>query len=185
MSRGRLLAIASLLIVAVLSRWLLLRSTEPVPGDELPVARPDYSLDQFQLRAMNEVGQPRFVLTAPRMERNPRDGSALVRTPLLELFDAGRVAWTVDAGHAWIRDDGQEIRLIEDVDLLQIEGTETRLATEALLVYPDGQIIETDLPVTIRRQHNLLQGTGLEARLNDNRWELKSDVKSIYYPPRG
>lgn len=182
MSGPRIAALVVLIVLAVASRYLLLRDEGDRDPDRLPDARSDYSLVDFELIAMNSHGQPSFRLAAPRLERDPEDESAHVSEPRIALFEAAEPVWHLEARSGWVRGDGEEIRLAGDVSALSTDEPPVAVGATALTIFPELRTLTSREAVTLRKDNNAMTGVGLRADLRSNRWELLSDVKASFLP---
>lgn len=179
----RLVQVTLLIALAGLTRWWLI-SREPDEGPEmLPTARSDYTLENFELLAMNDQGDPSFQVQSPYLEKVPEDGSVVLRTPVVHLYEEGQHRWRIDANSGWIRADGGEMELQGRVVLAQDEPRHLTIRTQNLRIYPDEDRAHTDHPVRIERPDAQMDGVGLDAWLDSERIELLSEVKGHYEPP--
>ena len=119
---GRVGATLLLLVAALVSGWALWRQS----GSDLPVVagngRPDYVLHDFELVALDDQGQESFTLRAPSMLRNPDERSMRMATPVFLLPDRHDRYWRVSSRDGWISPDGDELRLVGDVQVASPPG---------------------------------------------------------------
>ncbi len=180
---GRVGATLLLLVAALVSGWALWRQS----GSDLPVVagngRPDYVLHDFELVALDDQGQESFTLRAPSMLRNPDERSMRMATPVFLLPDRHDRYWRVSSRDGWISPDGDELRLVGDVQVTSPPGErKVGMNTEQLNVYPDRDLATSAALVTITQPGSILRGRGLETDLASKRYVLKSQVHTRYVP---
>jgi lipopolysaccharide export system protein LptC len=179
----RAVATVLLLVAALASGWALWRKRNA----DMPVVagngRPDYVLHDFELVALDGQGRESFTLRAPSMLRNPDERSMRMATPVFLLPDSEQRYWRVTAREGWISPDGDELRLLGDVQVASPPGTrKVAMNTEQLNVYPDRDLAVSPALVTITQPGSILRGRGLETNLASKRYVLKSQVRSRHVP---
>jgi lipopolysaccharide export system protein LptC len=182
----KLLAILLLTVLAAGTRWWLIRMQDAdQKAGSLPDARSEYTLDNFDLLVMNKQGLPSFQIESPRLERVPNDGSAIVEKPLMHLFENGNRTWRIDAESGWVRQDGEEI-LLQGKVLMSKGKAQEQIVVHArdLTLYPQKELAQSSEPVQISRPGTVMAGVGLKARLDLEKFELLSEVKGRYEPPK-
>lgn len=116
LNRRRVIIGIVLLALAAGSWWLTRNAAQPVDGDAARASRaPDYTIEDFIARSMNEYGAPKYVLSAQRLLHYPSDDTAHLVQPVLmqHLPDGARVTTRADAGV--MPGDGREIVMIGNV----------------------------------------------------------------------
>jgi lipopolysaccharide export system protein LptC len=185
MNRSQLGAIVLLALFALVTQWLLAfqRAQEAQPK---PVVtdRSDYTLDTFNLRAMNKSGELAFELKAPTMTRNPKDESMQVATPTIWVEDRAGRRWDVRADTAWVRGDGELITLAGGIEARHQNAADPDenlvIRTNALDLHPTAKSLTTDERVTIERSGSILMGLGLVADLTQKSFVIPADVKARF-----
>jgi lipopolysaccharide export system protein LptC len=180
MNRRAVLTIALTVTAALASygAWLL-RPLPPPSGDAGP-PRSDYTLDDYRLVVLNKRGKASFVNTGPYLARNPYDESLTLNHPQF-VFPGkpGKGDWTAHSETAWVSAKGDEVRMARSIvlDGPKFAGKDqTRMLTERLTVFPNLQTAHSDLLVTVTRGASILHGTGMNADMKNNRFELLSKV---------
>lgn len=180
----RAIAMVLLLAGAVISGWAVWNQSSRDPSlAELP-GQPDYTLEDFEIVALNEQGKESFTLRAPRLERDPAAKTMDIVTPLF-LIPAGEDSqggpWEVRSKTGWISADGGELRLRGDVeaDSTGADGRAVTLASEQLNVFPKTKRATSAVAVTLTQPGLTIHGRELEAHLDSKR-VLLQDTKTRY-----
>ena len=174
----------ALLLAAIASGWLAWdnRARPEVSGE---TERSDYVLYDFELVALDEQGQERMTLRAPQLARQPGDESLDIQTPLFLLPDGNGHHWQLSAQTGWVRADGKELILREDVlGRSPEQGTmpDTRISTQTLTVLPDQNLARTDVAVRLSQPGLVQTGVGMELDTATRNLRLLSQVKTRYEP---
>jgi lipopolysaccharide export system protein LptC len=174
--------------VAAATGWLLwlLREADP-PAVLVGPPRSDYSVEQFQLVALDAAGAEAFAAHGPRLARHPFLGTIDIEEPRFTFPDQEGALWHSRAARAWVSRDGSELRLLGDVELdgpAADAAEPIRLRSERLDVFPRENRVATDTAVTVTEPGSILRARGLRADLDARRVELLSEVKIRHEPPR-
>lgn len=172
-----------LLAAAALTGWSLWRERGAAPL-AAGVARADYVLEDFELVALDERGRESFTLRAPRLARDPSARTLDIATPVFRIpaRPGGRTGdWNIRSDTGWVSADGDELRLRGDVlaSSVDIDGQPVTMATQQLNVFPETKRATSPVAVTLRQPGLILNGHGLEARLDARRMHL-NDVRVRY-----
>jgi lipopolysaccharide export system protein LptC len=188
------LAIIVLLGLAAASGWLLWLLREPLPAEALTgPPRSDYQLIDFSLVVLDEFGRESFAATGPRLARHPYAGTIEVSEPVLTLpergEDSGRAEgqWVARSRSAWVSADAEELRLLRDVRVDAPPGARgpAHLQSERLDLFPKAREMRSEVAVTASGPGFILEGVGLEAELDSQRFRLLDEVRARYAPPQG
>jgi len=150
-ARQRILVLA-MASVGALAWWL--RQGEETPGSNMddPERRPDYTVDDFNVTTMDELGAPHRHLTATELRHYPDDDTKELETPRLTLYVETGPPWLVRSETAWISSDDNLIRMHGEVYIDRAAGVETRpvhMKTREVVVKRDENYAQTDQPVRI------------------------------------
>lgn len=180
--------------LALGSGWLLWLLRDPRPAQELTgPPRSDYQLIDFSLVVLDELGRESFAATGPRLARHPFAGTIEVSEPLMTLperrVEEGREPgqWVARARSAWVSADAEELRLLREVQVDAPPGARgpAMLLSERLDLFPKAREMRSDVAVTARGPGFILEGIGLEAELDSQRFRLLDEVRARYAPPQG
>ena len=180
---------AALLVVmtaAALGSWYLARSDRPGDSDELPynVVHRGYYLKSARILGTGENGDLLYEIDAEHAEQ--QSDKRIEFTDVRIRYSPGSaIPWTVNADAATLSEDSPRITLRGHVRATSNAGSaenETEIRTQYLELDPERFLAETDQRVQIRIGARSLTATGMLASLNDDRIELKSNVRGKIAP---
>lgn len=187
----RYIGMLVVLSLALLSWWFLNqeRSMEGRESHDSHVV--DYSMRDFEVTAMDDLGRPRHRLSGVSMQHYVDDGSSMLEKPELLLYlptaqQRGPAAvdrWVLQAERAQIDKSGSQALLEGDVQVQHIDasGVLTQsLRTRDLQVRIDQQRAESGEPVEIRERHGVTRAQGLKIDLKAGEIELLAAVRGEY-----
>lgn len=173
-----------LLVAAAVSGWSAWKQRDVPEPESSAVERSDYLMRDFEMISLDDQGKESMTLRAPEMQRNPKDETFTITTPLFLLPDNEGHHWEMRAKSGWVSPKGDELRLTGDV-----KGTSPKQAavpstfdTQRLNVFPRKNLASTDAAVTITRPGSILSGVGFETNTRTRQYAFKSQVKTRYEP---
>ena len=173
-----------LLVAAVLSGWSAWKQRDVAEPEALSSDRPDYLMRDFEMISLDDQGKESITLRAPEMQRNPKDQTFTIATPLFQLPDTDGHHWEMRSKTAWVSAKGDEMRLAGDVT--GRSPKEASLAstfdTQRLNVFPRKNLAVTDTAVTITQPGSILTGVGFETNTKTSQYQIKSQSKLRYVP---
>ncbi|MGY0505303.1 LPS export ABC transporter periplasmic protein LptC [Luteimonas sp. e5] len=182
MSRRGVLRLV-LLVAAIAVGWGILHERRQPPGEAAAQARADYLLHDFEIIALRKDGSEGFTLRAPQLARSPDTREMDIDNPVFTFPHRDGSHWRSRSASGWVDGEGNHLRLRGDVQLDNPDGDSgLTMQTEALDVFRDRDIATSDGLVTITQPGSIARGRGLEARLDENRFILKSEVRAQYAP---
>lgn len=121
---ARKLLLGLALLAAALGSWWLTHHAAVVPeqGRAAAAREPDYVIDDFLARAMNETGTSRYRLSAERLLHYPDDDTAHLVEPVLVQYLPGGARTTTRARTGVMPGDGSEILMRGDVHVTRTAG---------------------------------------------------------------
>ncbi|MDZ4350116.1 MAG: LPS export ABC transporter periplasmic protein LptC [Xanthomonadaceae bacterium] len=173
--------VAVLAIASSIAVWQL-RSDDAIQEFTGP-PRADYTLDNYQLVALDESGRAAFSAHGPLLVRDPYSHELSLQQPRLRIYQEDGGYWLTRADTGWVDSAGEQLRLTGSVVVDGHEANDARhlrLETELLRLFPKNDLIRTDQPVTITQANSILQGRGLEANLGQRQIRVLSEVKARY-----
>ena len=180
--QGTVIAVLAVL-AAVTGWWAWTLSEEEGPAPLVGPPRSDYSVESFELVSYDEAGAEAFSMRGPRLARHPELGHIEVEQPRLRMPVDARSGWTGRSERAWIRRDGDVVRMLGKVDLqspLPVGAAPTRLKSEQIELLPETRTATSEVLVTITGPGSILRGRGMRADLATRRLELLNEVEGRY-----
>lgn len=180
------MSIIAVLGVAAFGSWYLARpdvndAQSPKPIDLEHVG---YYLKQARILGTGENGDLLYEIEAERAEQRA-DARIEFTAVQVRYAPESNVAWTVNANEATLREGSPRIELRGDVRVTsnhsEIEEI-TEITTQYLEFDPDRYVAETDQKVQLRFGSRSVTATGMLASLNDDRIELRSNVRGRITP---
>jgi len=159
--------------------------------------RSDYTLGNFTLDALDELGHHSFTMVAPRLVRKEDDASIYVTTPDYEIVDNSGNLWKGRSESAWVNKDGTIMKLEGEVDLHRIESdkaTPIQMLTRDLTILTDPKTkdpkqvrerrLETAAPTTMIDPDTVAHGVGMKADMTLKSIEFLADFHSTTQPKK-
>jgi lipopolysaccharide export system protein LptC len=117
----RKLVLALVLAAIAASTWWFTRDAALPTGTSDVKARqdPDYIVEKYAVRAMNEQGSPHYTLTAQRLTHYPHDDTAHFIEPVLVRFQPNGARVTTRADTGVMPGDAREIVMNGNVHTTQ------------------------------------------------------------------
>ncbi len=172
---------------AVGSFWLLtvMQSTEADMQAAALRNEPDYIVEKFSFVRMSEAGQPHYIFSGSKLTHRPVDDISDVVTPRLQAINPGQPVMTMSANNARISNADNTVHLQGDVAVDRPSAAGARnmsLRTDALMIYPDEDRMETDQTVTMDLGSTTVQGKGLQVNNATQQMRLPERSKMTFAP---
>jgi lipopolysaccharide export system protein LptC len=174
------------LTAAALASWYLARDKTPAATDDLPydTAHRGYYLKAARILGTGEDGSLLYEIEAAHAEQETRD--RIEFTDVRIRYSPGSdIPWVVNADEATLREGAPRISLRGFVKILNTGETsdqDIEIRTQYLELDPERFVAETEDRVQIRFGTRSVTATGMLASLNDDRIELKSNVRGKIVP---
>jgi len=178
------------LLVAVLlvglGWWLSDDTQQPGPalaqGEE---ANTDYYMRGFTLHSADETGRWRYRIDGERLLHFVKDGVWTLSAPTMVFYPETGAPWhgKAERGRLWA--DGDEGELLGVVEMRREASAQNKavtLLTRDVRLRPNDQYAETDAPVEVDHEAGRVTGVGGRVFLDQDRYELLSNVKGHYAP---
>lgn len=144
----------------------------------------DVFIHDFTITAMDESGQPNYILKANRLEHYSDSEYAVIEQPVIQLTQGGH-HWMISAKAGEIDDINQLIMLRGAVVLEQQDNQQpVRLETEQLDIDVLQKIASSPLTVTIFQQKFTLKSEGMILNNASGQLELLNSVEGNYVQPQ-
>lgn len=171
------------LLALLLATYWLYQQVQPLPSkaDSSKRHDPDIVISDFSALTLDELGAPRFRLSAQQLMHYPDDDSTHLQSPRLSSLYPDRPPVYTSAMRGEISSGGDEIFLREGVKIVRAsDGTqnERTFTTEYLHIIPDRDLAETDQAVTIMDAHNTIHAVGMRFDNKARVVQLLSQVRS-------
>lgn len=182
----RTISLIAVLSAAALASWYLARDKQPEATDDLPYhgTHRGYYLKSARILGTGEDGSLLYEIEAEYAEQASRDRIEFTDVRIRYSPDSD-IPWIVDADEATLREGAPRISLRGFVKILNSGETsdqDIEIRTQYLELDPEQFIAETEDRVQIRFGTRSVTATGMLASLNDDRIELKSNVRGKIVP---
>jgi lipopolysaccharide export system protein LptC len=184
-STTRLLPLALMFALALLTFWLERAVREEEPHPTLRRHDPDYLVSNFTTTSYNRDGAAESMLSAAKMIHYPDDDSTELIAPRVVQTRPSEPRMTVSAERGALSRDGDEIFLYDNVLLVREADKErpaARMMTSFLHVVRDRSLVRTDREVTIVEERRMLSGRGMEYNNQSLQFQLLSEVRGLFEP---
>jgi len=174
------------LTIGALGSWYLARTNRPAEIGVLPydLEHRGYYLKNARILGTGEDGSLLYEIEAAHAEQETKDRIEFTDVRIRYSPHAD-VPWIVHADEATLREGSPRIALRGHVRAVGTRGDEdedTEIRTQYLEFDPERYVAETDERVQIRIGARSLTATGMLASLNDDKVELKSNVRGKIAP---
>lgn len=177
--KSGLLLLLLLLAVAGITTWLRTRPDNAAPATAADTIKQiDFFLENFRIRQYDDEGRLHYTFKGAQMNHFQQDDRAEISSPDLVLNPREK-GWTVQAYRAVTRGTAEEIRFLGNVRVEQADSVLIR--TEALLLKPGTEYMETLEPVVITGNGSNIEAQSLRANLQTGKHTLTM-VKGRYEP---
>ena len=182
----RSIALIIVLTAAALGSWYLARSNRAADIEGVPydTSHRGYYLKSARILGTNEDGSLLYEIEAKHAEQQARDRIEFSEVRIRYSPDAN-IPWVVHADTATLLEGNPRITLRGHVRALGASDDgdqDTEIRTQYLELDPERYVAETDERVQLRIGSRSLTATGMLASLNENKVELKSNVRGKIAP---
>ncbi len=186
MTSPRSFVLLAVLTAGALGSWYLARPVKSSDSNELPyeAAHRGYYLKSARILGTGENGGLLYEIEADHAEQQ-NDNRIEFTEVRVRYSPASDIPWTVNADEATLREGSPRITLRGHVRATSKGSSaddETEIRTQYLELDPERFVAETDHRVQIRIGARSLTATGMLASLNDDKIELKSNVRGKIAP---
>ena len=182
---ARTITLLVVLIAAALGSWYLARSDRGAETDALPydAEHRGYYLKSARILGTDTDGSLLYEIEAEEAVQEAQDRIEFTNVRIRYSPDSD-VPWIVHADAATLREGEPRIALRGHVRAVgrSSDDQDTEIRTPYLELHPEQFIAETDERVQIRIGARSLTATGMLASLNENKVELKSNVRGKIVP---
>ncbi len=175
-----------ILSLAAIGSWYLARSNSSTEIDAFPAdsTQHGYYLKNARILGTGKDGSLLYEIEAERAEQQ-EDKRIDFSKVQIRYSPASDVPWIVNADNASLKSDNPMITLHGHVKISNSGASsngDTEIRTQYLELNPERYIAETDRRVQIRFGSRSVTATGMLASLEDDRIELKANVRGKIAP---
>lgn len=196
MNKNRLtLLLVIALIGAFIVVWDLPPGTFTGPTEDAATIRfPNTYLTNMHTREFNKDGFLSFELeselaevfgsTGNKNRQKKANGVTRFKKPTMQFHSPDKPTWHVKGNVGIAHNNGEKFELRWGVNIWHVDakGEKTEIKTVKLTIFPEREYAETDKPVTITTAEGTTEATGMRLFLNEQRFQLLSNVKGYYEP---
>tara|TARA_R110002096_G_scaffold116164_3_gene251776 strand:+ start:34362 stop:34919 length:558 start_codon:yes stop_codon:yes gene_type:complete len=175
-----------LLTLAAMGSWYLARSHSQTDVEAFPTdaAHHGYYLKNARILGTGEDGSLMYEIIAELAEQQEDERINFSRVRI-RYSPASDVPWVVNADEATLKSDDPMIALrghVQIVNAGDASADDTEIRTQYLEFNPERYIAETNERVQIRFGARSVTATGMLASLQENKIELKANVRGKIAP---
>ena len=182
---ARSLTLLIILTAAALGSWYIARVNSGAEVDELPydAEHRGYYLKSARILGTDTDGSLLYEIEAEEAVQEAQDRIEFSNVRI-RYSPASDIPWTVRADSATLREGDPRIALRGHVRAVgrSANDQDTEIRTQYLELHPERYVAETDERVQVRIGARSLTATGMLASLNENKVELKSNVRGKIAP---
>lgn len=144
----------------------------------------DFFIVSGQYTVFDEDGELSSIMKSDEAKHYPNRNKALLKNPNLLIYREDNPPWRLTAINGEYDMNDENLTFTQNVVITRNEELETpwTLKTESLTLLNKTRFITTKQPVTISDSFSILQGTGMNAWIDDKKIELTSNVRGNYAP---
>jgi len=174
------------LSAAAFGSWYVARDKQTGEADTAPVdtSHRGYYLKSARILGTRDDGSLLYEIEAEHAEQEAADRIEFRDVRIRYTPDAA-IPWVVEADEATLREGSPRIALrghVRAVGRMDDDAPDTEIRTQYLELDPERFVAETEERVQIRVGARSLTATGMLASMNENRVELKSNVRGKIAP---
>lgn len=145
-----------LVLTAALGSFYLLqllnRAGEQIQADKR-ANEPDYIIENFSFVHMSKEGKPSYIIAGDKLTHRPIDDSSVIDKPRVHSLASDKPPMEILSQTARVDQDNSRVTLNGTVTIDRAAAPNAQamhMATEKLVVFPDEDRMETDVPVKMK-----------------------------------
>jgi lipopolysaccharide export system protein LptC len=176
------------LILAIIAVWSvsLFFKVDKAPVPSTVVASTerssDYTMADFTITTMDELGKLSRILSGAHMAHYPDDDSVEATAQISHFIDEKGEPWLVLSDKAVTHKGSDQVQLTGNVMITRPNNKDIELYTERLHIDLLTKTADTDQPVRMVSPSGVTYGTGLDADFNKSIVKLHAKVRGNYEP---
>ncbi len=167
--------------------WLIHYFTTPTQRES---ATQSYNADSFaedvSMLQFQKDGQPRELLQSPQLTHYPQNDLTNIHAPIITYYAPNHTKWILTSLYAQSRAEHTIIQLWEQTTLRQVgskdKRKQTTLLTQSLTYFPQQNLVQTPLSVTLLQPGTKITALGMRAYLTQEYVQLLSATHGVYNP---
>lgn len=183
MIRSGRLAVLALVLMATWSVWWLQHlQTAPAPGPAATTHRIDYTMEKFEVTAMDVAGKPQYHLQAEHMMHYADDDSSEFLQPRVEYIAKNSTNLRLEGERGWMAAQGDEIRLLGAVRIESFAKQPFKLLTRDVSFKPATSVAATEAKAELTSAGLRVSTVGMRVHIDQQHVQLLSKVHGRYDP---
>lgn len=144
----------------------------------------DFFIVKGQYTVFDESGELSSIMKSDEAKHYPVRNNAVLNKPNVLLYREDNPPWRLTADIGEYDMNNENLTFTQNVVITRNEELERpwTLKTESLTLLNKTRFITTQQPVTISDSVSILEGTGMNAWVDDKKIELTSNVRGNYAP---
>jgi len=178
-----------LVLMAALGSFYLLellnRAGEQMQADKR-ANEPDYIIENFSFVHMSKEGKPSYIIAGDKLTHRPIDDSSVIDKPRVHSLASERPPMEILSETARVDQGNSRVTLNGKVTIDRAQAPNARglhMATEKLVVFPDEDRMETDVPVKMKIGDMTATGNSMRAN-NATREVHMQGAGTLVLPPK-
>jgi len=178
-----------LVLMAALGSFYLLellnRAGEQMQADKR-ANEPDYIVENFSFVHMSKEGKPSYIIAGNKLTHRPIDDSSVIDKPRVHSLASERPPMEILSETARVDQGNSRVTLNGKVTIDRAPAPNAKslhMATEKLVVFPDEDRMETDVPVKMKIGDMTATGTSMRAN-NATREVHMQGAGTLVLPPK-
>ncbi len=164
---------------------LLNRAGEQMQADKR-ANEPDYIVENFSFVHMSKEGKPSYIIAGDKLTHRPVDDSSVIDKPRVHSLASERPPMEILSQTARVDQGNSRVTLNGKVTIDRAEAPNAQalhLATEKLVVFPDEDRMETDVPVKMKIGATTASANSMRANNATRQMHLEG-AGTLVLPPR-
>lgn len=149
------------------------------------IERPDFFMKDIQTRSMDKDGKIRYILTAEKVEHQPKEQKSFITKPEINTYKQDKNSWKVLADNGEVPDGNNIVLLKKDVIVNQtISNTKHPISAKSdQLIYDiDREKMFTEGDAIITTPSSVIQGEKMIADIKTDTLEIFTNVNARHEP---
>ena len=162
--------------------WIYSETGSPpaLPEKQGNTKEPEFFIKAMTTHNFDKQGNIKETLTANRVNSYNRGKRSELNNPVIHLFDNQQLSWQITANNGVVFQKDNRVELKKNVVVNSGDNNHI-LSTQALTIYPELDIAENKVAVTITSPQGTTTALGMKTDLKNQHTALKKNVKGHYH----